>query len=445
MDIFSYGWQKEVEKQAPLALKVRPQSLDDFAGQEEIMGRGKILRRLIEADRLASAIFYGPPGTGKTTLAKIIAETSKGDFVQLNAVMSGVKEIKEVIKGARDLLGMEGRRTIMFIDEIHRFNKAQQDALLPSVEDGTVILIGATTENPYFTVNSPLLSRSRVFPFKPLDNSSLRSILEKALEEDKGLKGWNPRVDKEAIDHIIERSNGDARTALNALELTVLTTSPEDNETRRVTLEIAEESIQQKVVNYDRQGDNHYNVISAFIKSIRGSDPDAALHWLASMIYAGEDPNFIARRLIISASEDVGNADPRGLSVAVAAAQALQMIGMPEGRIVLAQAVVYLAGAPKSNAAYKGINQALEDVSKERSGGVPPHLKDSSYPGSKKLSSGQGYRYPHDYPGHFVSQDYLPPELKDKVYYYPTENGEEEKIKKRLDKLWPTRKKEGNP
>ncbi len=441
MDIFSYGWQKEVEKQAPLALRLRPKSLDDFAGQEEIMGRGKILRRLIEADRLSSAIFYGPPGTGKTTLAKIIAETSKADFVQLNAVMSGVKDIKEVIKGAKEMLGMEGRRTIMFIDEIHRFNKAQQDALLPSVEDGTVILIGATTENPYFTVNSPLLSRSRIFSFKPLDNSHIRSILQKALEEDKGLGGWNPGVDKEALDHIIERSNGDARTALNALELAVLTTPPDNNENRRVTLETAEESMQQKAVNYDRQGDNHYNVISAFIKSIRGSDPDAALYWLASMIYAGEDPNFIARRLIISASEDVGNADPRGLSLAVAAAQALQMIGMPEGRIVLAQAVAYLAGAPKSNAAYQGINQALTDVSRESSGGVPPHLKDSSYPGAKKLGSGQGYLYPHDYPGHFVSQDYLPPELKDRVYYHPTENGEEEKIKKRLDKLWPGRKR----
>lgn len=441
MDIFTYGWQEQVKKQAPLALRVRPQTLDDFVGQEDILGKGKLLRRLIEADRLSSIILYGPPGTGKTTLAKIIANMSRASFFQLNAVMSGVKEIKEVINNAREILAVEGRRAILFIDEIHRFNKLQQDALLPTVEDGTVILIGATTENPYFTVNSPLLSRSRIFGFKPLNDSHLQTILERALrDKEKGMGRWNVQIEKKALEHIVEKSDGDARTALNALELAVLTTSPDKKGRRRIILETAEESIQQKALNYDRQGDNHYDIISAFIKSIRGSDPDAALYWLACMIEAGEDPNFIARRLIISASEDIGNADPHALSVAVSAAQALQMIGMPEGRIILAQAAVYLASAPKSNASYLAINRALEDVSDKRSGAVPPYLRDSSYAGAKKLGHGRGYRYPHDFPGHFTVQQYLPDRYKDTIYYFPSENGEEKKIKERLKKLWPRRK-----
>ncbi len=441
MDIYTYGWEKERNRQAPLALKIRPRRLEDFVGQEEILGKGKLLRRLIQEDRLSSVIFYGPPGTGKTTLAGIIAETSRARFVQLNAVTSGVKEIKEVINKARELLGMEGRRTILFIDEIHRFNKAQQDALLPSVEDGTVILIGATTENPYFTVNSPLLSRSRVFIFKPLEREEIRKILEGALENpQKGLKELNPVVEEEALEHIIEKANGDARSALNGLELALQAASPDEKENRLVTLQTVEESMQQKAYTYDRQGDYHYDIISAFIKSIRGSDPDAALYWLACMIKGGEDPSFIARRLVISASEDVGNADPQALQVAVAAAQALQMIGMPEGKILLAQAVTYLSSAPKSNASYLGINKAMEDVNTKKTGPVPPYLRGTGYSGAKKLGHGLGYKYPHDYPGHFVKQDYLPRELKGKKYYFPSESGVEKNIKEGLEKLWPERK-----
>lgn len=441
MDLFEYGWEKEMAQRAPLALKMRPERLEDFIGQEEILGKGKLLRRLIEADRLSSAIFYGPPGTGKTTAARIIAQTSKSRFFQLNAVMSGVKDIKEVIKEAKKLLGMEGQRTILFIDEIHRFNKAQQDALLPAVEEGTVILIGATTENPYFTVNSPLLSRSTVFYFRPLEFSDIQKILDRALkDEERGMASFKARVEPEASQHIVERSNGDARVALNALELAVLTTSPGEDGIRLITLKVAEESIQQKAIRYDRQGDNHYDVISAFIKSIRGSDPDAALYWLASMINAGEDPNFIARRLIISASEDVGNADPGCLPMAVAAAQALQMIGMPEGRIILAQAAAYLASAPKSNASYLGINQAQQEAMEKSSQGVPSYLKDASYPGAKKMGHGKGYKYPHDYPGNFVLQHYLPEGMRGKIYYRPSENGEEKAIRERLERLWPRRK-----
>ncbi|RQD77754.1 MAG: replication-associated recombination protein A [Candidatus Syntrophonatronum acetioxidans] len=441
MDIFTYGWEQEIKKKAPLALKIRPRNLEYFVGQEDILGKGKLLRRLIEEDKLSSAIFYGPPGTGKTTLAGIIAETSRARFVQLNAVTSGVKEIKEVINKARELLGMEERRTILFIDEIHRFNKAQQDALLPSVEDGTIILIGATTENPYFTVNSPLLSRSRVFSFKPLDNEEIRKILEGALKDSQGgLRELNPVIDEKALEHIIEKANGDARSALNGLEL-ALQAAPRDEKGKPfVTLETVEESMQEKAFTYDRQGDNHYDIISAFIKSIRGSDPDAALYWLACMIKGGEDPNFIARRLIISASEDVGNADPRALQVAVSAAQAVQMIGMPEGKIILAQAVTYLSSAPKSNASYLGINKAMEEVSSRRTGQVPPYLRGTGYSGARKLGHGEGYKYPHDYPGHFVKQDYLPRGFQGKKFYFPSENGVEKNIKERLERLWPERK-----
>lgn len=443
MDIFSYLGQEELKDKSPLALKVRPGSLDDFYGQEEILGPGKLLRQLIQEDALSSAVFHGPPGTGKTTLATVIARVSRARFVRLNAVMSGVKDIREVIEGARQRLGRDGRRTILFIDEIHRFNRAQQDALLPPVEDGTVILIGATTENPYFTVNSPLLSRSRVFSFKPLGREALEAIIARALgDKEKGLGGQGATLEKGALDFLVEQAGGDARVALNALETAVLLAPAGEGGGPRVTREVVEESLQQKIIRYDRQGDNHYDVISAFIKSIRGSDPDAALYWLARMLKAGEDPNFIARRLLISASEDVGNADPQALVIATAAAQSLQMVGLPEGRITLAQAVTYLACAPKSNAAYLGLEAALGDISQKKIGEVPPHLRSTGYPGAKNLGHGRGYLYPHDFPGSFVPQDYLPGELKGAVYYNPRGTGEEKAIKERLEQWWPDKKRD---
>lgn len=435
MDLFEYNRSLQGGKEAPLAARMRPTSLEEFVGQAHIVGRGKLLYRAIRSDRLSSVIFYGPPGTGKTTLAKIIANTTKGAFRQLNATTAGVKDIKDTVADAKAELGMYGRKTILFIDEIHRFNKSQQDALLPHVEDGTVILIGATTENPYFEVNKALVSRSIIFELHPLEEKDIRALLERALTDvERGMGAYHAEMDEDALAFLANTANGDARVALNALELAVLTTEPEGSRLH-ITLEIAEDCIQKRALNYDKDGDNHYDTISAFIKSMRGSDPDAALYYLAKMIYAGEDPRFIARRVVICASEDVGNADPHALQVAVAAMEAVNFVGMPEGQIPLAQAVSYIACAPKSNAAYMGLEKALSDVRTKRIKTVPPHLKDAHYGGSQELGHGIGYKYAHDYPGHYVKQQYLPDELVGTVYYEPTENGVERRIGEHLRRL----------
>ncbi|HEX3032982.1 MAG TPA: AAA family ATPase [Bacillota bacterium] len=432
MDLFELAGQQERKRQAPLADRIRPLDLDEFVGQEEIVGPGRLLRRSIESDQLRSAIFYGPPGTGKTTLAKVIANSTKGEFVQLNAVTSGVADIREVSREARDRLNHYGKKTVLFIDEIHRFNKSQQDALLPFVEDGTIILIGATTENPYFEVNAALLSRSRIFALKPLDDEDIRKLLLFALQEvERGLGQYKVELQPQALDHLIMVARGDARTALNALELAVLTTAPGPDGVRVVSLEVAEESIQRPAIIYDKSGDQHYDVISAFIKSLRGSDPDAAIHWFARMLYAGEDPRFIARRLVIHAAEDVGLADPQALQIAVAAAQALEFVGMPEARIPLAEAVIYIATAPKSNSAYKAIGGALSDMEHRKVGSVPMHLRDASYKGAAKLGHGKYYKYPHDYEGSYIKQQYLPDELSGTKYYHPGNNTNESKISQR--------------
>lgn len=436
MDLFENSRQQQLKREAPLAVRMRARTLDEFVGQEEIVGKGKLLRRAIEADQLSSVIFYGPPGTGKTTLARVIANTTKAFFAQLNAVTSGVADIKQVVKEARDRLGMYNQRTILFIDEIHRFNKSQQDALLPYVEDGTVVLIGATTENPYFEVNAPLLSRSRVFGFKPLGDADIIKLVKQAAgDRDRGLGLYNIRFREDALEHIVDIANGDARSALNAIELAVLTTPPEEDGVREITLEVAEESIQKRSVRYDKSGDQHYDVISAFIKSLRGSDPDAALHWLARMIYAGEDPRFIARRLIVHAAEDVGMADPNALVVATSAAYALEYVGMPEARLPLTEAVIYIATAPKSNAVIKAVDKALEDIGKKKLGPVPLHLRDAHYKGAGKLGHGKGYKYPHHFEDNYVRQQYMPNELMGVQYYDPYENGFEKEIKKRLEQL----------
>ena len=435
MDLFEYNRQKNMEKESPLASRLRPKTLEEFCGQEHIVGKGCLLYRAIKADRISSVIFYGPPGTGKTTLAKIIANTTKSIFTQLNATTSGIKDIKDVIDRAKYDMGATGQKTILFIDEIHRFNKSQQDSLLPHVEDGTIILIGATTENPYFEVNKALVSRSIIFELKPLTKNDIKTIIKRALyDKERGMGIYNCDITEEALDFMADVSNGDARTALNALELAVLTTEKSADDKIHIDISIAQECIQKRALNYDKDGDNHYDTVSAFIKSMRGSDPDAAIYYLAKMIYAGEDPKFIARRIVICASEDVGNADPHALQVAVSAAQAVNFIGMPESRIILAQAVIYIACAPKSNASYLAIDKALEDVKNVSIKTVPPHLKDCHYSGSSELGH-IGYKYAHDYPGHYVKQQYLPDELLDKVYYEPTENGIERKIKESLKRL----------
>lgn len=436
MDLFEYSLQKRGTQDAPLAARMRPTTLEEFVGQEQIVGKDKLLYRAIKGDRLGSLIFYGPPGTGKTTLAKIIANTTKSEFVQINATTAGIKDIKDTVTAAKERLGMFGKKTILFIDEIHRFNKTQQDTLLPHVEDGTLVLIGATTENPYFEVNRALVSRSVIFSLEPLRQKDIASLLRRALaDEEKGLGSYHAKMDEDALDFLSNTANGDARAALNALELAVLTTDPDDDGMIHITLSVAEDCIQRRALQYDKGGDNHYDTISAFIKSMRGSDPDAALYYLAKMIYAGEDPKFIARRVVICAAEDVGNADPHALQVAVSAMQAVNFIGMPEGRIPLAQAVTYVSCAPKSNAAYLGIDKALADVRNVQIKGVPPHLRDGHYSGSHDLGNAIGYKYAHDYPNHYVEQQYLPDELVGTVYYDMSNNGVERRMKEHMKRL----------
>lgn len=436
MDLFEYSLQKRGTQDAPLAARMRPTTLEEFVGQEQIVGKDKLLYRAIKGDRLGSLIFYGPPGTGKTTLAKIIANTTKSEFVQINATTAGIKDIKDTVTAAKERLGMFGKKTILFIDEIHRFNKTQQDTLLPHVEDGTLVLIGATTENPYFEVNRALVSRSVIFSLEPLRQKDIASLLRRALaDEEKGLGSYHAKMDEDALDFLSNTANGDARAALNALELAVLTTDLDDGGMIHITLSVAEDCIQRRALQYDKGGDNHYDTISAFIKSMRGSDPDAALYYLAKMIYAGEDPKFIARRVVICAAEDVGNADPHALQVAVSAMQAVNFIGMPEGRIPLAQAVTYVSCAPKSNAAYLGIDKALADVRNVQIKGVPPHLRDGHYSGSHDLGNAIGYKYAHDYPNHYVEQQYLPDELVGTVYYDMSNNGVERRMKEHMKRL----------
>ena len=432
MNIFEMQYQNSIKKEGPLAERMRPLNLSEFAGQEHIVGQGKILSRAIEADKLTSAIFYGPPGTGKTSLAKIIANTTDKNFTTLSAVTSGIKDIKERISYAVDELSIYNRRTILFIDEIHRFNKAQQDALLPYVENGTIILIGATTENPYFEVNSALISRSLVFEFKSIDIEDIKTVIRSSLVDKRGYGKRKIEIDEDALTHIAEYANGDIRSALNALELGV-ETSDEIDGIIKINIDIASECIQKKKIDYDKNGDNHYDTISAFIKSMRGSDPDAAVYWLAKMIKAGEDPKFIARRIIICASEDVGNADPRALGLAVDAFKAVEIIGFPEGRIILAQAAIYVACAPKSNAVISAIDKAMKAVENE-SHEVPAHLKDSHYKGAENLNRGINYKYPHDYEKFYVNQQYMPESIKTK-FYEPKDSGYESKIKKFLEYL----------
>ena len=436
LDLFEYNRQQQMKKEAPLAARMRPDTLEEFVGQSHIIGKDKLLSRAIEADRLSSIVLYGPPGTGKTTLAKIIANTTKSAFEQLNATTAGMKEIKEVVDRAKMRIGMNGEKTILFIDEIHRFDKTQQDALLPHVEEGTVILVGATTENPYFEVNKALVSRSIIFQLMPLETEDIATLLRRAVkDEEKGFGYLKIDLPEESVLFLADRANGDARAALNALELAVLTTREDEQGVIAIPLAVAEECIQKRALQYEKDGDNHYDTISAFIKSMRGSDPDAALYYLAKMIYAGEDPKFIARRVVICASEDVGNADPHALQVAMAAAEAVQFVGMPEGRIPLAQAVTYVASAPKSNAAYMGVEKAMSDVRNIKIKSVPNHLKDAHYGGAKELGHGLTYKYAHDFPGHYVKQQYLPDELVGKIYYEPTENGVEKRIGEHLRRL----------
>ena len=430
MDLFDYMKEKTMEKESPLASRMRPSTLDEVVGQQHIIGRDKLLYRAIQADKLSSIIFYGPPGTGKTTLARVIANTTSAAFTQLNATTAGKKDMEEVVKEAQERMGMYGKKTILFIDEIHRFNKGQQDYLLPFVEDGTVILIGATTENPYFEVNGALISRSIIFELKPLTAEDIRTLLERAVTDPvKGLGSYRAVLEPEAEEFLADIAGGDARAALNAIELAVLTTKPSGDGRIHIDLETASECIQKRVVRYDKNGDQHYDTVSAFIKSMRGSDPDAAVYYLAKMLYAGEDIKFIARRIMICASEDVGNADPMALTVAVSASQAVERIGMPEAQIILSQAATYVACAPKSNAACTAVISAMESVKKVRTT-VPPHLQDAHYGGAAKLGRGTGYRYAHDYPNHYVKQQYLPSEIAGETFYHPTDNGYEAEIRK---------------
>ena len=436
MDLFDYMREQNMQNESPLANRMRPKTLEEVVGQQHIIGKDKLLYRAIRADKLSSVIFYGPPGTGKTTLAKVIAGATKAEFVSINATAAGKKDMEAVVEQAKNSLGMYGRRTILFIDEIHRFNKGQQDYLLPFVEDGTIILIGATTENPYFEVNGALLSRSVIFELKSLDKEDIRILLRRAVtDEERGMGAYHAVLEPDAEDFLADISNGDARAALTAIELGVLTTERSEDGKIHITLDVAQECIQKRAVRYDKMGDQHYDTISAFIKSIRGSDPDAAVYYLARMLYAGEDIRFIARRMMISASEDVGNADPNALNVAVSAALAVERIGMPEARIILAQAATYLASAPKSNASYLAVDRATECMKQTMTAPVPVHLQDAHDKGSEKLGHGLGYLYAHNYPNHYVEQQYLPDALKDEVFYEPTEIGYEKQIKEHLQFL----------
>ncbi|HUO57572.1 MAG TPA: replication-associated recombination protein A [bacterium] len=431
MDLFESAAEESPSR--PLAIRMSPRTLEEYVGQEHLLGPGKLLRRLLESNRIVSLILYGPPGTGKTAFARLIARRTKSRFTALNAVTSGLADLRKVFDEAAEAKKLYQQTTILFLDEIHHFNKSQQDALLPHLEQGAILLVGATTQNPFFALNTALLSRSRVCELRPLDGKNLSVILDRALADpQRGLGKHKVDLAPDARAHLLKAASGDARTLLNALEVGVLTTPPDGEGVIRFTLDVAQESIQKRMVQYDAAGDQHYDTISAFIKSIRGSDPDAALYWLAKMIYAGEDPRFIARRLVISAAEDVGNADPQGITVAVAAQQALEFIGLPEGRIPLAQATVYLACAPKSNAAYMGLEKAIEDVQKETTKEVPTHLRDAHYPGAKVLGHGQGYQYAHDHPGHYVKQEYV---TQPRNYYIPTTLGYEAKIKAWLEHL----------
>ncbi|HUS59638.1 MAG TPA: replication-associated recombination protein A [Planctomycetota bacterium] len=430
------------ESPAPLALRMRPRTPEEFIGQQHFFGEGKLLWRMLKADRLASVIFYGPPGCGKTSLAHVIAQSTRAQFEQINAAESNVAQVRTIIAQARKRREIEGTRTVLFVDELHRFNKAQQDVLLPDVEEGTLVLIGATTHNPFFSINAPLVSRSQIFEFKPLTGDDVKGVVRMALaDKERGLGGYQVQISDEALEFLAAMSDGDARRALNALEIGVLTTQADAGGVIHYTLAVAEDSIQRKAIVYDHDEDAHYDAASAFIKSMRGSDPDAAIYWLAKMLEAGEDPRFIARRIVICAAEDVGNAAPMALVLAAAALEVSEFVGMPEARIPLAQAVTYIATAPKSNAAYMAIDKALADVREGRTMPVPEHLRDSHYPGAKRLGHGEGYKYAHEYDEHFVAQDYTP---EPRIYYEPTENGHEAEIKKRLE-AWRKRRQEEKP
>nr|WP_294469018.1 replication-associated recombination protein A [uncultured Sellimonas sp.] len=432
MDLFEYAREKQKETESPLASRLRPETLEEVVGQQHIIGKDKLLYRAIKADKLRSVIFYGPPGTGKTTLAKVIANATSARFCQINATVAGKKDMEAVVEEAKKVRGMYQQKTILFIDEIHRFNKGQQDYLLPFVEDGTIILIGATTENPYFEVNRALISRSTVFELKPLSVEEVEVLIQRAVsDEKKGMGSYHARIDPDAARFLADMSGGDARLALNAVELAVLTTERSEDGVIHLTLDVVSECIQKRVVRYDKDGDNHYDTISAFIKSMRGSDPDAAVYYLAKMLYAGEDIRFIARRIMICASEDVGNADPMALTVAVSAAQAVERIGMPEAQIILSQAVLYVASAPKSNSAVRAVSEAMESV-KSKKTTVPAHLQDAHYGGHETLGHGIGYQYAHDYPNHYVDQQYLPDEIRGSVFYHPGDLGKEKEMKEWL-------------
>ncbi|RJU67375.1 replication-associated recombination protein A [Coprococcus sp. AM27-12LB] len=435
MDLFDYMRETTKKKESPLASRLRPKSLEEVVGQQHIIGKDKLLYRAIKADKLSSIIFYGPPGTGKTTLAKVIANTTSANFTQINATVAGKKDMEEVVRQAKDNQGMYGKKTILFVDEIHRFNKGQQDYLLPFVEDGTLILIGATTENPYFEVNGALISRSSIFELKPLEKEDIRRLIMRALtDEERGMGSYHAIIDEDALEFLADICGGDARNALNAIELGVLTTERSEDGKIHITIDVVSECIQKRVVRYDKGGDNHYDTISAFIKSMRGSDPDAAVFYLAKMLYAGEDVKFIARRIMICASEDVGNADPMAISVAVAAAQAVERVGMPEAQIILSQAVLYVATAPKSNSAVNAIMAANAAVRAHKTT-VPSHLQDAHYKGSANLGRGTGYKYAHDYPNHYVEQQYLPEEIKDMQFYEPSDMGYEKAIQEHFQRI----------